>query len=145
MATIKIGDPFDTETNHGPLVDSLQYDRVLNYIDIGKSEGAKCDVGGGRIGNKGFFVQPTLFTGVEENMTIAKEEIFGPVVCAIRFKTEEEVIRKANQTNYGLAAAVHSKDIDRVLRVVGALQAGTVWVNCYNGTCEELFISLIGI
>jgi len=130
---IKIGSQLSPDSEHGPLVDNLQYERVLGYIQKGKEEGAKVVVGGGKVeGSEGFFVLPTLFTEVTDEMTIAKEEIFGPVVCALKFKTEEEVIRRANNTPYGLAAAVHTKDLGTATRVSRALEAGTVWINCYN-------------
>jgi len=130
---IKIGSQLSPDSEHGPLVDNLQYERVLGYINKGKEEGAKVVVGGGKLeGSEGFFVMPTLFTDVTDEMTIAKEEIFGPVVCALKFKTEEEVIRRANNTPYGLAAALHTKDLGTATRVSRALEAGTVWINCYN-------------
>jgi len=131
-SSIKIGDPLQADTQHGPLVDNIQFERVLGFIQKGKDEGATCEVGGDRVGTDGYFVPPTLFTGVTDDMTIAKEEIFGPVVVALKFKTEEEVIQRANNTNYGLAAAVHTKDFATANRVARALEAGTVWINCYN-------------
>jgi len=127
-----LGDPLDTKTQHGPLVDKLQFDRVLGYIEKGKNEGAVCSFGGTQFGTEGFYVRPTLFTGVNDNMTIAREEIFGPVMCALKFKTEEEVISRANNTEYGLAAAIHTRDIGIANRMSRALEAGTVWINCYN-------------
>jgi aldehyde dehydrogenase (NAD+) len=131
-SAIKIGDPLRPESQHGPLVDNLQFDRVQHYIQKGKEEGATIEVGGERVGEEGYFIPPTLFTGVTDEMTIAKEEIFGPVVCALKFKTEEEVIERANNTAYGLAAAVHTQNLSTALRVSRALEAGTVWINCYN-------------
>jgi aldehyde dehydrogenase (NAD+) len=130
--SIKIGDPLTGDSQHGPLVDNIQYERVLGYIQKGKDEGANCEIGGEKVGNEGYFVPPTLFTEVTDDMTIAKEEIFGPVVCALKFKTEEEVIERANNTSYGLAAALHTRDAATVARVSKALEAGTIWVNCYN-------------
>jgi len=129
---IKIGDPLLGENTHGPLVDKLQFDRVMSFIDAGKKGGATCEVGGDQVGSVGYFVPPTLFTNVTDDMSIAKEEIFGPVVCALKFKTEEEVIERANNTSYGLAAAVHTNNIRVANRMTAALEAGTVWVNCYN-------------
>jgi len=133
-----LGDPLKPSTTQGPLVDKLQYDRVLKYIELGKQAGAFCEFGGDSHGDKGYFVQPTLFSSVADDMTIAKEEIFGPVACAMKFKTEEEVIERANNTTYGLAAAVHTKDVRIANRVASKLEAGTVWINCYNATFDQL-------
>jgi aldehyde dehydrogenase (NAD+) len=127
-----VGNPLDSTTLHGPLVDDIQFKRVLGYLEKGKAEGATCVVGGDKIDRPGYFIQPTLFTNVSDNMTIAKEEIFGPVVCAFKFKTIEEVVERANNTTYGLAAAVHTTNISTALKVQALLEAGTVWVNCYN-------------
>jgi len=131
-ATMKVGNSCDPSSEFGPLVDSIQFDKVLGYIQKGKDEGATCEIGGSRHGDEGFFVSPTLFTGVNDEMTICKEEIFGPVVCALKFKTLEEVVERANNTAYGLAAAVHTKDIKVATKVANALESGTVWINCYN-------------
>ncbi|ORY06569.1 aldehyde dehydrogenase [Basidiobolus meristosporus CBS 931.73] len=130
--SIKLGDPFHPETTQGPLVSKLQFDRVMGYIEAGKKEGATCQLGGGRWGKVGYFVEPTIFTDVREDMTIMKEEIFGPVVAITKFKDEKEVIEKAHCTEYGLAAAVFTKDVSKAIRISNSLQAGTVWVNCYN-------------
>jgi aldehyde dehydrogenase (NAD+) len=127
-----VGDPFDPNVTHGPLVDEIQFKRVLNFIDLGVKEGATIELGGKKLERDGYFVPPTLFSNVTDDMTIAKEEIFGPVVCAMKFKTIEEVVQRANNTTYGLAAAIHTKDLKTALRVQGELEAGTVWVNCYN-------------
>jgi len=129
---IKLGDPSATESQAGPLVDKLQFDRVLGYIQKGVEGGAKCVVGGKRFGNEGYFVEPTLFVEVKDDMQIAKEEIFGPVICAMKFKTIEEVVERANNTNYGLAAAVHTTNHSTAVKVSNLLEAGTVWINCYN-------------
>jgi len=129
---IRLGDPLDPKTEHGPLVDKLQFDRVLGYIEKGKKEGAKVAMGGLRHGNEGYFIAPTLFTEVQENFTIAREEIFGPVACAIPFKTIDEVIEKANDSTYGLAAAVHTRSLEIANKMAAALEVGTVWINCYN-------------
>ncbi|KAI8922811.1 aldehyde dehydrogenase domain-containing protein [Entophlyctis helioformis] len=131
-SSIKLGDPFDESSDQGALVDDIQFNRVLDYIDIGRREGATIEVGGDRVGTEGFYVQPTLITDVSDDMRIAKEEIFGPVVCALKFKTVDEVIERANNSIYGLAAGIHTKDIRTALRMSEALQAGTVWINCYN-------------
>jgi len=131
-AAIKVGDPLQAENTHGPLVDKLQFDRVMSFIEAGKKAGAVCEIGGDRVGDAGFFVPPTLFSNVTDDMSIVREEIFGPVVCAMKFKTEEEVIARANDTPYGLAAAIHTTDLRTASRLTAALEAGTVWVNCYN-------------
>jgi aldehyde dehydrogenase (NAD+) len=127
-----VGDPFDSRTELGPLVDQSQFDKVMGYIESGRGEGATLACGGGRIGNRGYFIQPTVFSDVQDEMTIAREEIFGPVMSVISFKGVDEAIARANRTNYGLAAAVWTRDIKKALAVSGAVRAGTVWVNCYN-------------
>jgi aldehyde dehydrogenase (NAD+) len=116
----------------GPQVDKIQFDKVLSYIDSGKKEGAKCLLGGGRDGTKGYFVQPTLFSEVKDEMLIAKEEIFGPVMQLLKFKTLEEAITRANKTHYGLAAGICTRDVGTALSAAADLEAGTVWVNCYD-------------
>ncbi|CAG8438326.1 3710_t:CDS:10 [Acaulospora colombiana] len=136
---IKIGDPFDDDTYQGPQISKQQFDnkilhllRIMSYIETGKKEGAKCLTGGERHGNQGYFIKPTIFTDVNEKMTIMQEEIFGPVVAIAKFSSIEEVVEKANLTKYGLAAAVFTNDITRAFRISNELKAGTVWVNCYN-------------
>jgi len=129
---IKLGDPSASESQAGPLVDKLQFDRVMGYIQKGVEGGAKCLIGGKRFGNEGYFVEPTLFVEVKDDMQIAKEEIFGPVICAMKFKTLEEVVERANNTSYGLAAAVHTTNHSTAIKVSNLLEAGTVWINCYN-------------
>lgn len=128
----KVGDPFKADTFQGPQVSQLQYDRIMGYIKDGKSAGAKVVTGGDRHGNEGYYIQPTIFTDVHEDMTIVKEEIFGPVCTVQKVRDEEEAIRVANKTNYGLAAAVHTTNINTAIRVSNAIKAGTVWVNNYN-------------
>eukprot|EP01012_Entosiphon_sulcatum_P056652 TRINITY_DN80350_c0_g1_i1.p1 TRINITY_DN80350_c0_g1~~TRINITY_DN80350_c0_g1_i1.p1 ORF type:complete len:497 (-),score=100.13 TRINITY_DN80350_c0_g1_i1:46-1512(-) len=128
----KVGDQFAAETQQGPQIDDIQFKRILGYIDAGKAEGASVATGGSRVGEKGYFIQPTILTGVEDTHKVAREEIFGPVGCVFKFKTEEEAIARANNTNYGLAAAVFTRDVSRALRVQRRLKAGTVWVNQYN-------------
>jgi aldehyde dehydrogenase (NAD+) len=130
--TRKVGDPFDMNTEQGPQVSQEQFDRVMGFIDSGKSEGAKMLCGGNRVGNKGYFIEPTIFDGVTDNMRIAREEIFGPVMNILKFKDVDEVVRRGNQTFYGLAAAVWTKDIKKAHRLANELRAGTVWVNCYD-------------
>lgn len=128
----KVGDPFADDTFQGPQVSQLQYDRIMGYIKAGRDEGATVETGGERHGDKGYFIKPTIFSGVTQKMKIAQEEIFGPVCTIAKFKTEEEVLELAHDTTYGLAAAVHTKDLNTAIRVSNSLKAGTVWVNCYN-------------
>lgn len=128
----KIGDPFDPATEQGAQVDKAQFDKIMHYVDLGKREGAKCVTGGVRHGNVGFFIEPTLFTDVKDNMAIAKDEIFGPVLSVFKFKDVDEVIERGNNTFYGLAAAVWTRDIGKAHRIANSLRAGTVWVNCYD-------------
>ena len=129
----KLGDPFDPTTEQGAQVSREQFDKVMKYIDIGKNEDkATCVTGGERFGDKGYFVKPTIFTGVRNNMRIAQEEIFGPVVTVLPFDSVEEVTKQSNETIYGLAAAVWTKDISKAHRLADSIRAGTVWVNCYN-------------
>jgi aldehyde dehydrogenase (NAD+) len=127
-----VGDPFHPRTEQGPQVDQTQLDRILGYIDAGIGEGAVLTCGGHRIGNRGYFVEPTIFSDVDSEMTIAREEIFGPVMSVLPFKGLDDVIRQANQTVYGLAAGVWTRDVAKAHSVAAAIQAGTVWVNCYN-------------
>jgi len=128
----KVGDPFDKSTFQGPQISQLQFDRIMGYIDDGKKSGATVEMGGERHGDKGYFIQPTLFSNVTADMKIMQEEIFGPVAAIAKFKTEEEGIAMGNDTTYGLAAAVHTTNINTAIRVSNALKAGTVWVNNYN-------------
>jgi aldehyde dehydrogenase (NAD+) len=128
----KVGDPFDPSIEQGPQVSQEQFDRVMGYIDAGQKDGAKMLVGGGRVGEKGYFIQPTVFCDVKDEMKIAKEEIFGPVMSILKFKDVDEVIARGNRTMYGLAAAVWTKDVQKALRMANGLRAGTVWVNCYD-------------
>merc|ERR1711988_1047728 len=116
----------------GPQVDKIQFDKVMGYISSGKTEGAKCVLGGDRQGNKGYYVQPTIFTEVKDEMKIAKEEIFGPVMQLLKFKTLDEAIERANKTHYGLAAGICTRDIGTALAAAKDLDAGTVWINCYD-------------
>jgi len=127
-----VGNPYDFKNESGPQVDETQMEKILGLIESGKTQGAKLQCGGGRIGDKGYFIEPTVFSDVSGDMKIAKEEIFGPVQCIFKFKDIEEVIEKANDTHYGLAAAVFTKDLDTAITVANALEAGTVWVNTYN-------------
>ena len=135
---LKVGDPSERETTMGPLVSAAQMKTVLDYVDIGRNEGASLVTGGARIGQKGFFVEPTVFANVEHEMRISQEEIFGPVASVVRFNDEEDAVRIANGTAYSLAAGVWSADIGRVHRVAHALRAGTVWINTYGYTDVRL-------
>ncbi len=128
----RIGDPFDPTTTQGPQVSQEQFDRVMAYIESGKAEGAHCATGGNRSGKLGYFVEPTVFTGVKDEMKIAREEIFGPVMSILPFSSTDEVIERGNKSFYGLAAAVWTKDVQKAHRVAHELRAGTVWVNCYD-------------
>ncbi|XP_026884928.2 aldehyde dehydrogenase, mitochondrial [Electrophorus electricus] len=127
-----VGDPFNLKTEHGPQVDDEQYQKILSYINSGKHEGAKLLCGGSAAADRGYFIQPTIFGDVQDNMKIAREEIFGPVMQILKFKSVEEVIERANDTKYGLAAAVFTTDINKAQYISNSLRAGTVWINCYN-------------
>ncbi|MBD0415951.1 betaine-aldehyde dehydrogenase [Oryzicola mucosus] len=140
--TIRLGDPLDPETQMGPLVNKAQHEKVLGYIEIGKSEGATLALGGSVPSMQGFdgglFIEPTIFTGVTDTMRIAREEIFGPVMSVLSFDDEDEVIERANDTPFGLAAGVFTKDLPRAHRVIGQIKAGTCWINAYNLTPVEM-------
>ena len=116
----------------GPQVDRIQFEKVLGYIEKGKAGGATCALGGGRQGDKGYYVQPTIFSNVTDEMVIAKEEIFGPVMQLLKFSTLEEAIQRANNTHYGLAAGICTRDVGTALAAASDLEAGTVWINCYD-------------
>ncbi|XP_061172256.1 aldehyde dehydrogenase 1A1-like [Saccostrea echinata] len=126
------GDPFDPKTAQGPQVDEEQYNKILELIESGKKEGAKVESGGAAVGGDGYFIKPTVFSGVTDNMRIAKEEIFGPVQQIFKFKTLDEAIERANATEYGLGAAIFTKSIDNALMFTQGVRAGTVWVNLYD-------------
>ncbi|KAM3940013.1 aldehyde dehydrogenase 1A1-like [Leptodactylus fuscus] len=132
-----LGDPLSPVTQQGPQIDKEQYDRILDLIESGKKEGAKLQCGGGPWGNKGFFIQPTVFSDVKDDMRIAKEEIFGPVQQIMKFSNIDDVIKRANNTTYGLAAGVFTKDLDKAMTISTALQAGTVWINCYSAMSPQ--------
>merc|ERR1711879_764651 len=134
---INVGDPMDEMVTQGPQIDEEQYNKILELIEIGKKEGAKLQCGGvpqtesysGPL--NGYFIKPTVFSDVQDHMEIAKQEIFGPVMQILKFSTMDEVIERANATDYGLAAAVFSKNVDIINEMVEALEAGSVWVNTY--------------
>jgi aldehyde dehydrogenase (NAD+) len=128
----RLGDPLDPATEQGPQVDKTQFDKIMGYIESGKKEGAKCVTGGERFGDRGYFIEPTLFTGVTDKMKIAEEEIFGPVMSILKFKDLDEIVQRANKTSYGLAAAVWTRDIAKAHYLAKKIKAGTVWVNCYD-------------
>jgi aldehyde dehydrogenase (NAD+) len=127
-----VGDPFDPATEQGPQVDQDQYNKVMRYIESGKKEGARLVCGGGGVGDRGYFIQPTVFADVKDDMTIAREEIFGPVMSIIKFRDIDDVVQRANRTEYGLAAAVWTRDIGKAHAIANNVRAGTVWINCYD-------------
>ncbi|MBY5972865.1 betaine-aldehyde dehydrogenase [Ferrimonas balearica] len=131
------GDPLDPDTQIGPMITDAQRQKVLNYIRIGQEEGAELILGGHAPEGPGFFIEPTIFRNVTDEMTIAREEIFGPVLSILTFKDEDEVVARANDTQFGLAAGLFTKDFTRAHRVVAQLQAGTCWINEYNLTPVE--------
>ncbi len=132
LATAKIGDPMDEEVNFGPMVSENQMNIALSYIEKGKAEGARLVYGGERVEGDGFYMQPTVFADVTDDMTIAREEIFGPVMSVLDFDTEEEVLARANDTEFGLAAGVFTNDLTRAHRIVAGFEAGTCYINTYN-------------
>ncbi|NOE26639.1 betaine-aldehyde dehydrogenase [Ruegeria sp. HKCCD6157] len=132
LAHAKIGDPMDEDVSFGPMVSENQMNIALGYIEKGKAEGARLVYGGERIERDGYFVQPTVFADVTDNMTIAREEIFGPVMSVLDFETEEEVMARANDTEFGLAAGVFTNDLTRAHRIVAGFEAGTCYINTYN-------------
>jgi aldehyde dehydrogenase (NAD+) len=135
---LRMGDPLDAGTSFGPVISRRQMERILNYVDTGRGQGATAVFGGQRVGKRGFYVQPTILTDVTEEMTVSREEIFGPVLSILRFSDEREAIALANGTDYSLAAAVWTGNIDRAHRVADHLNAGTVWINTYGPTDTRL-------
>ena len=141
-AKMRVGDPMDPATDVGALISAEHRDKVLGYIDQGRAAGARLVCGGGRPADpalaNGFFVDPTVFTACTDDMAIVREEIFGPVMSVLTFATEDEVVARANSSEYGLAAGVFTRDIQRAHRVVARLEAGTIWINNYNITPIEM-------
>jgi len=129
---IKVGPGMNADTNMGPLVSEEQFRRVTSYMEAGINEGAKAVVGGKKVGNRGYFVEPTVLVNTTPNMKVVREEIFGPVVTAMPFKSVDEIAAEANNTPYGLAAGIWTKDIGKAHALANKLKAGTVWINCYN-------------
>ncbi|KAE8914238.1 Aldehyde dehydrogenase [Phytophthora fragariae] len=127
-----VGDPFDPKTDQGSQIDETQFEKILGYIEEGKKEGARLLAGGKRHGNKGWFIEPTVFADVTDDMTIAREEIFGPVMSILKFKTIDEVIDRANDSVYGLGAGVVTSNIDNAIKISNGIRTGTVYVNCYD-------------
>ena len=138
LKTAKMGDPLDEETNFGPMVSETQMNIVQGFIEKGMEEGATLAYGGKRVKRDGFFIEPTVFTDVTDDMTIARQEIFGPVLSVLDFDDEDEVLRRANDTPFGLAAGVFTQDLTRAHRVVKGFQAGTCYINHYNAAPVEM-------
>ena len=130
----KVGDPWQDESVQGPQVSKVQFDKILGFIKSGEDEGARLEAGGKRSGEIGYFVEPTVFSGVEDNMKIASEEIFGPVQSILKFSTIDEVLERCNNTNYGLAAGILTNNINTALMFSQGVEAGSVWINCYDHT-----------
>lgn len=129
---MKLGDPMDKSNDNGPVVSKKQFESIMNYIEIGKQEGARILTGGNKVGDKGYYIQPTIFTDVDNKMRIAQEEIFGPVVVTIKFKDDDEAVRISNDSEYGLAAGIWSTNDERALALAKRLRTGTVWINEYH-------------
>ena len=132
LSNVRIGDPFGEDVDQGPQISKAQFERIMGYIQSGKADGAKVHLGGERHGTEGYFVKPTIFTETTPHMRIVQDEIFGPVGVIVKFEDEDDVVRQANNTTYGLAAGVFSRDLTRAARTAHRINAGTVWVNCYN-------------
>jgi phenylacetaldehyde dehydrogenase len=130
---IKVGPGLDPDTQMGPLTSAEQRDKVLGYMSSGLDAGAHAPAGGGRMGDRGYFVEPTVLTDTTPDMKVVREEIFGPVVCAIPFDSEDDdVIHSGNDTSFGLASGIWTRDINKAHRTAHRLRAGTVWINCYS-------------
>ncbi len=128
----RLGNPLDRDTEQGPQIDQAQFDKILSYIDKGNAQGARCVVGGKRFGDKGYFIEQTIFDGVTDDMAIAQDEIFGPVMSVLKYKDWDDLIARANQTFYGLAAAVWTSNVGKAHDFARRVRAGTIWVNCYD-------------
>ncbi len=128
----RLGPPLAKDTKQGPQVDQAQFDKIMGYIQKGKQEGANCVIGGNRFGDRGYFIEPTIFDNVDDKMSIAKDEIFGPVMSVLKFRDWEDLIARSNNTFYGLAAAIWTKDVTKAHDFARRVRAGTVWVNCYD-------------
>ncbi|XP_018783508.1 PREDICTED: aldehyde dehydrogenase X, mitochondrial-like isoform X1 [Bactrocera latifrons] len=133
----KIGDPFEASTNHGPQIDEEMMNKILGYIEIGQKQGAKLQCGGKRVGNVGYFIEPTVFSDVTDKMRIAQEEIFGPVMSIFKFSDIEEIIDRANDVEYGLAAGILTNDINKATKFANNVDAGSVWINCYSAVLPQ--------
>ncbi|CAN8304325.1 unnamed protein product [Cochlearia groenlandica] len=127
-----VGDPFKSGIEQGPQVDSAQFKKILKYINSGVESGATLQAGGDRLGSKGYYIKPTVFSDVKDDMLIAQDEIFGPVQTILKFKDIDEVIARANKSRYGLASGVFTQNLDTANRMMRALKAGTVWINCFD-------------
>lgn len=135
---IRLGNPMDEKTNFGPIASQAQLDKILEYIEKGKQAGARLVIGGERVGDKGFFVEPTVFSDCQDDMAIVQEEIFGPVMSILAYDSEEEAVERANDTTYGLAAGVVCPDISRAHKLIHQLQAGICWVNTWGESPESV-------
>lgn len=133
----KVGCGFEKDVQQGPQIDQAMFDRIMSYIDYGKQDGAKLETGGKRWGTEGYFIEPTVFSNVTEDMRIAQEEIFGPVQSILKFKTLDEVIQRANKSNFGLAAGVFTNNINDAMKFAHSIQAGSVWVNTYDAVTPQ--------
>ncbi|KAH6755675.1 aldehyde dehydrogenase 2C4, partial [Perilla frutescens var. hirtella] len=138
LKTWVVGDPFDPNVNQGPQVDKKQYEKVLSYIELGKKEGATLLAGGKPLDRKGYYIEPTIFTNVTDDMSIANDEIFGPVMSVMKFESVEEVIKRANNTKYGLAAGIMTNNLNIANTVSRSIKAGTIWINCYFAFDNDL-------
>lgn len=136
--SLKVGNPFNEDTFQGAQTSAKQLSKILKFIDIGKQEGARLVTGGERLGDKGYFIKPTIFADVKEDMSIVKDEIFGPVVTVSKFSTVDEVVKLANNSQYGLAAGIHTKDVNKAVNVANRVKAGTVWINTYNALHQSV-------